>query len=455
MRKNKEQGAVLVVSLIILMVMAGFGVAYLGMTSAQSKQISVSVDYQTAFQVSLAGFDMSRCYSLGKFIESSKSWDNELQGCVDNGNNTTPSDGVGLDEIITVGTITTSFKWATNIEYYGSTYLATITNNNDDGDATNDTDDLVILTVTSTHASGITVSQALNQGIPASVVQALVRYHPPVYEPDEAIVTGGSLSLGGNSSVSGTSGTIYASGDVDISGSAEVTQDIFSAGTITEYGVETGGGDPAPDVPSIDPSEYRHLADYILEPDGKVYEQIDGVKQLPEEGTADVGTSVLGWNYISSTLTWKNDGRPVTGTFYVEDGNIDLTGNIGSAGDPWQVTLLVMGSTTDTGKVDIKGTGNATIVPDEGGIAIMAYNDINITGNLTVQDGLVATHEQISIGGNVHVEGSILAEAATAGIFGIAVVGSGNCGVLYNGGLTTMLKQGDPAVRIMGFRRIR
>ena len=457
MGRNKEYGSVLIVALIVTLVIAGFGVAYLQLVTSQSTQIASSVDDAETFQASLAGFDMSRCYLLGQFNANPNSWDEELQACVNNSNDTTSNNGTGLDDTIyNVGTNTGSFKWATNIDYHGSTYLATITNNNDGGGALNDTDDMVILTVTSTNAAGITVSQALNQGIVASVVQALVKYKPPVYEPDSAIVTGGSLNLGGNSEINGDQGSVYATGDVTIGGSAAVEQDVYTPGTITGEENVGGGsypGSPSPDVPEIDPSAYIGQADYIFEPDGDVWQAVDGVKTVLE-GTADGSTSVLGWKYDIGTSTWENAGAPADGTFYVEDGNIDLAGNIGSAGDPWQVTLLVNGI-SPTGQVTIRGTGNATMTPDTDSLSIMAANNINITGNLDVQDGLVATHEQVSISGNAHIEGSVVAEASTLGVFGIAVQGSGNCSVTYNGGMVTILEQGDEMVIIKGFRRIR
>ena len=315
--------------------------------------------------------------------------------------------------------------------------MATVTNNNDGGGALNDTDDIVTLTV---------IYTATNNSV--TKVQALVRYKPPVYEPDSAIVTGGALTLGGSSTVSGSQGEIYATGDVTITGSASVSQDVYTAGDIT-------GGDPAknhpdspaPEVPPISPSAYASLADYELRENGDVYSKtISAVI-----GNAATATTA-GWNYTSGTKTWNNKNTPLNGTFYVVNGNIELVGNVG----PWQATLLVNGTSTTTGKVFIKGTGSETtnMTPDEDSVAILAYNNIEIIGNFGC-DGLVGTHEQISISGNASVNGSIVAESATRGVDGVSVVGSGNANVTYNGGMTTFISSGDEYIMIKGFKKLK
>lgn len=437
MRTDHTKGSVVVIVLIILVLLLGLGIAFLTVITSKSKLSQESVSSHTAYEMAQAGLDMARQVLLFGYANG---WDDELVTNNTNWKTYNPDD----PPIAGVGTDPSLFQWARKIAYYQGGYGARVEDNDDgDGNPLDDKDDIVTLKVMSLLPSG-----------EESFLQALVRYKPPLYEPDSAVVTGGALNLGGSSKISGDQGTIYATGDVAITSSENpaVEQDVYTPGDIT--GEEKVGGDcyegaPPPDIPSIDPSAYQSLADYELRTNGDVFDVVKSVVV----GTADKTTTVLGWKYDIANFTWENAGTPSDGTFYVVDGNIDIAGNVGSKADPWQATLLVMGTTTDTGKVDIRGTGNATMVPDEDSVTIMAYNDIDITGNLDVQDGLVATHEQISISGTASISGSVVAEATTLGVYGIAVTGMGNASITYNGAMTTFIDYGDPAVIILGIKR--
>jgi len=441
--RNKENGSVLLIALIVLIGLVGFSVSYSLVTTSQSSQVNNSTNYATAMESAKAGFDMSR-----RILTSGhdNGWDDELTTSYNNYQTYSPT-----QTPLSVGTSTTGFQWARNISYEGGYFMATMTNNNDGGGATDDRDDLVILTVTSTMPDG-------SQG----KIQALVRYKSSVYAPDSAVVTGGALKMWGSSKIAGTDGYIYATGDVDISGCSStpaVSQGVYTPGDINASPGQIGGtgaheGAPAPDVPSINPSEYFDYADFDLQADGKVYSRT-GVSSWVLRGTANKTTAVCGWKYDSSTFTWSSSGEPESGTIYVRDGNIELNGNIGGVDKAWTASLLVMGVTPGNGNVTMAGTGNCIMTPDTGGIAVMAWNNIGGTGNMTVNNGLVAAHEQISIGGNLTVSGSVVAESATMGMYGLAVQEFGNADITYNGGLTTILKMGDPCVLIKGYKTIK
>jgi hypothetical protein len=436
---KQNNGIAMVIALIVVVMVVAFCAAYMQITINQNKTLTSSINYATSSEAVLAGFDMSRVVLANGH---SNGWDDELVSC--NTNIGTPS-----AYVLTVPTSTSGFQWARNIAYNGGYFSATIIDNNDgDSNLLNDNDDMVTLNVISTMPDGS-----------VSEVQALVRFKPPVFAPETAVLCGGAMSLGGSSLVTGTNGSIYAAGCVTISGSAGCAQDVYSAQTIT-------GGDPAknhsgaaaPDLPVINPSSYSAYADYELRTNGDVWSKSTN----SVIGTADKTTAVAGWKYDSAKKDWDNDGTPLNGTFYVVDGNLKLTGNVGTTAVPWRATLLVNGESSSTGKVEFKGTGGAgtNMVPDDVGhdsygIILLAQNNVDIGGNFGSSGGLIATHEQIKLSGTANINGALVAESYTLGVDGVSVDEGGNANITYNGGITTILSAGDSYILIKGFKRIR
>jgi hypothetical protein len=436
--RTGERGAALFISLIVLFMVLAISVSYSELTFTQNKAVNSAINYATASETVMAGFDMTRVV-LG--TGHSNGWDDEL--VTSNNNKATYSEG---DAPLTVGTSTAGFQWARKIAYENGWFVTEIIDNNDgDGDLLNDFDSKVIIKVTSQLPDGS-----------ISEVQSLVRYLPPVYEPDTAIVTNGTLQLDGNATITGTNGTIYANDDVEIKGAAVVLQDVYSTGTVT--GDEKVGGTcyegAAPtDVPGITPSDYANLMDYRMASDGKIYTAAGALV-----GNAAAG-QVLGWDFITAggKNEWKyNAAACNNGTFYVEGArDVDIAGSPGSIAVPWQLTLLATGN--------VKITGSPVMTPDETGVCIMAGKDISCAGNLTVLDGVVGCHEQMEIAGSVNIQGNLVIEDATDSVgslvtlkpnaFDVAIGGSAI--INYNGGLTTFLEAGDPCLVIMGLKIIR
>ncbi|MBI4833198.1 MAG: hypothetical protein HY811_00030 [Planctomycetes bacterium] len=432
------QGSALFISLIVLFMVLAISVTYSELTINQNKAVNSTINYATASETVMAGFDMTRVVlSTGH----GNGWDDELTASYNN--LATYSEG---DAPLMVGTSTAGFQWARKIAYEDGWFITEIIDNDDgDGNILNDFDSKITIKVTSMLPDGS-----------ISEVQSLVRYLPPVYEPDTAIVTNGTLQLDGNATITGTNGTIYANDDVEIKGSAVVLQDVYSTGTVTgdeKVGGECYEGAAPTDVPGITPSDYANLKDYRMAADGKIYTAAGGLV-----GDATSGR-VLGWDFITAggKNEWKyNDNIVHNGTFYVEGGrDVDIAGSPGSIGVPWQLTLLATGN--------VKITGSPVMMPDETGVCIMAGKDISCAGNLTVLNGVVGCHEQMEISGSVNIQGNLVIEDAidSAGslvtlkpnAFDVAIGGSAT--INYNGGLTTFLEAGDPCLRIMGLKIIR
>jgi len=447
----------MVMVMIITAMIAGLAIAYVATTTEQQQMVSGSIDNASYEQAALSGFEMARAVLLANYTASTVGWDTQLTAS--NANSATyyannPSFPSATS--INAGVTKSLFQWCRNINYYGNTYFAKIEDNDDgDGNATNDADGVVKLTVEAWGGGNNPVSRT--QQI---LLEGMVSYRKETYTPTTAVVTGGALKMWGASTIEGTLGVIYATGSVDVSGCSKtpaVSQGIYTSGTINSTAGQIGGaganpGVEAPEVPSVDPSQHFDSAGFDLRVNGQVYSKT-GATTWVLRGMANNTTAVAGWKYKIATKTWSNSGEPESGTIYVRDGNIDLDGNVGGADKAWVGTLLVMGTPPDAGNISVAGTGNAIMTPHSGGIAVMAYGNVSGAGNLTVNNGLVAAREQIVIGGNLQVVGSLIAESYTLGAFGLAVQEFGSAKITYNGGLTTTLTDGDPYIKILGFKK--
>ncbi|MCK4909268.1 MAG: hypothetical protein KAS70_05165, partial [Planctomycetes bacterium] len=167
--------------------------------------------------------------------------------------------------------------------------------------------------------------------------------------------------------------------------------------------------------------------------------------------TATDVDDVMGWTYDGST--WAGGAAVADGTYYVPgDKDVIISGSPGTVADPWVTTLLV------TGNVIIDS--QAVMTPDESGVSILARQDILISGGVVVQNGMIATHEQMSISGNVDIVGMVLSESAEN--ISLLVDGSsefnisaGTASITYSGELTTFLDYGDPYIQVKGIKRIK
>jgi acetyltransferase-like isoleucine patch superfamily enzyme len=434
-----SKGQILLIALVVVVILLGVAFAFINLSISQNRQTIQSAQSSGSEQIAKAGLDMVRMVLLNGY---SNKWNDELLSSVNNQAIYNPADAP-----INAGTNPALFQWARDIRYDNGRYWAIVTDNNDgDGNLMADIDDKVQVRIRgfipSANTSGTNVE---------SIISAILRYRPPVYTPDVAITSGGSLKLFGNATVSGTNGTIYANDNVEVAGSAFVLQDVYSTGNITAGGGNIGGtsypGSMPAEIPSISPSAYASLADYILEQDGKVYDK-DNVLM----GDASI-SQVLGWDFSGGE--WKyNSSNNNNGTFYVTNGvDVDISGSPGSTASPWEITLLATG--------DVKISGSPVMKPDSPGVCILAEKDLTISGNLTVKDGLVATHEQMSITGSVDITGVIVAEdAVNTADSSITPTGkaidvniSGSATITYNGGLTTFLDLGDPAVVVLALKK--
>ncbi len=248
-----------------------------------------------------------------------------------------------------------------------------------------------------------------------------------------ALVVDGDVDITGSVDVSGASGDVHANGDLTVDGSADISGDVSASGTYTGDGPGTSGVPPV-ELPEVDPSDYRHYADFILTSDGRMTDQAGTVL------CAMAPCNNFDWD--SSTGTWEiGSDDPGNGTYYVE-------GSVRVSGSPEvEITLIAEGD------IDIQGSPDFTAATPE--LLFVTGGDLEISGGLDTEDPLTAggqilVHEQIKFSGNPYLFGQVIVENATS-VSDLVTVNelSGHVEIVYNGGL------GTGTYAVSGWREVR
>ncbi|MBI4833197.1 MAG: hypothetical protein HY811_00025 [Planctomycetes bacterium] len=435
---KKTTGSALFTSLVVIILVLGLVLAYIGMAVSQNKQSLQSAQFNNVKQIANAGLEMARLVLLAGHTNK---WDDELTASRNNELSYNPN-----DTPINAGTNPAMFQWARDINYNDGRYWVIIYDNNDgDGNLLADKDDKVNIKV-----RGFIPNSIINPNIPnESIIVAMLRYKPPLYQPNAAIVSGGDMKISGNPEILGDNGTVIVNGSIDIGGNAIIAQDVLATGNINITGNPSIGGDqqefaPPPDIPPITPSDYYSYRDFRLASNGKVYDTSETMVW-----DTMVSGEYQGWQYDGAGKWTLNGNSASNYTYYIE-GDVKISGNPGLPGNPWRTTLIT------TGYLDI--SGSPKVAPNEEGTLYIVGRDVKISGAnyQQTEQALIAAHEQVNISGTSSYLGSILAEDAedvcdlvtTASELSMDI--SGNPSLTYNGALTTILKAGDPVVIILG-----
>ena len=256
--------------------------------------------------------------------------------------------------------------------------------------------------------------------------------------PAPAIVSNGDLQIQGNASVLGTNGHVHANGALQVGGSADIDGKATASGRYTEVGNPDIGGStsgsalPLP-VIAVNADDYRYLADLVLTVGGLMTDPVGGVICDASGDGSACATAGYTWIYDgadgwrATALGANADNR----TFYAET-DLDVAGNIGTGGDPWNVTLIAEGN------IDIGGNG--TIEADTAGLLFVTDQDLRMTGG-TDQVGAEAqslVHEQARLGGNTSLLGELVIENApsVSTLVSATVIGAtGTPSITSTGGL--------------------
>lgn len=326
----------------------------------------------------------------------------------------------------------------TNIALGAGTYTATLVDNSDnDGSATTDSDNATILTSTGT-VGGVSVS------VEGTLVRAL-------YKAEHALATDGDLDISGNPTINGTSGSVHSNSDLDLTGSPSVSSTATATGTVTTTGSPTVGGGSASgatteSIPVVTISDYKSQSEYVLGADGIVRDGAGtalhdtSVSDNFRTGVGSCSSQNKGWGYDAGPpVKWDiGDSCGFPGNYYIE-GNVELGGNVGSAGSPFSATIIAEGYIETSGGPEIQNRQLAADPEEIQNIFFMAGTDIKMRGNpSTTIQGMIYAGEQIDLGGNVSINGFVLAaDAAASESLVTSNDVSGNATITYNGDVTS------------------
>ena len=410
-----EKGIVLPTTVMMLVAL---GALALVSTQWTVQDISRTADYydsREAFYIAEAG--IQEAINLLDYTNSSGGTENS------------PGDEIaagGFDNVLT-NFISNNSSDLTDVSFGSGTYNVTLADNDDaDGDTADDDDNTLVLTSVGTSGDKTVTLEAV-------IIRRL-------FKADSAITTNGDLGGNGSFTIDGTNGSIHSNSSLSVSGgSATVTEGATASGDCTGTGCVSGGVSPV-SIPIISPSDYKSAVEYILNDDGTIEDVGTGniyTYTAPGGGnwttstTGDGNSSFGGLSYNSGQGKWTAGSSDITnGFFYVE-------GDFGTTGTPagWETSIVADGYIDFGGNADVVNYKNASDTEDIQDVFLVAGTDIEFSGtpSNTIQ-GFIAAAEQISISGNISVNGFIVASdsAATENLVTSNTI-SGSATVTYNG----------------------
>lgn len=306
----------------------------------------------------------------------------------------------------------------------GGTYSVVIKDNADgDADTSADVDKNVVLTSTGT-INGVTAT-----------VEAYI--YRPQFKSKFALLSEGDIDINGNSTtIAGSNGAVHSNGDVTQTGGPTVEEGASATGSCGGSDCSSGASEEF--VPVIEPSDYEQYADYIFNDDGTIDQNVSGTITTGVEGNAispKFSHNAQGWS-VGNSATIGTD-VPNQAFFYFKD---DFkAASIGSAGTPWEITLVVEKSIAWTGSADITNwNADSDHTPDIQNLFLVAGNDIKISGLNQDTQGLIACKDQFNIQGGANIEGYFIGNNLTTDdnvVNGTESAAKGGITITYNGDL--------------------
>lgn len=239
-----------------------------------------------------------------------------------------------------------------------------------------------------------------------------------------AIAANGSLTMANNAKALGYCGAVHANDDLTLSGTGTVVastvtaSDQVSGTTKDSLGAAKSpiGGRPPVEIPAMTYAQFCGTPGTNATTnfnDVELWLTSTGV--LYRKGIATGVTSAIssttkyhGWWYTAGTSTWSftsgGTPAPVPGKVCIE-GNVEMSGNIGSATIPFQISVIA------TGSVRVSGTPYLTPATTDS-IGIVSGGDVSIAGNPSAgaisYEGLIYAHSQCLGTGSATMRGQLL-----------------------------------------------
>lgn len=367
----RQKGTVLIIALSLLLPLTLLGAALAERGMLEEKMSASHRNASLAFMVAESGVERALLVLQGTG-GADDGFDDELKAGGD----------LGLNSLsIGSGTVTVTLH------------------DNDDGDgkSNHDADGRVILRAVGSALTG------------RRRVELLLRRSAP--PPQQAILTEKHLELAGDFSLSGSYANIHSNTSIRLTGHPTVDGEVSTTGTITMNGgstitgTQTEGADPV-DIPHIYPPDFRPYADYVLTADCRVLDAAGA--QLDD---LSLGGDWQGWS-CSPGNKWMISGSatPADGFFYVQ-GNVEISG---TGAGLWSTTVVAEGSIEVSGNPNYQAHADPDHPPWIRDLLFVAGNDLVISGNPDQSfHGIMASHMEIHISGNVNFEGQIIAENGT------------------------------------------
>jgi hypothetical protein len=278
-----------------------------------------------------------------------------------------------------------------------------------------------------------------------------------------AVLSKDDITVSGNATVNGACGSIHANDDVSLTGTAVLVaqnataSDAYSVSGSPTIGGVSGGDRPQKLVPAIVPSTFlsQAIAAAATDPDLAVYELgADGTVHItgPGSSTRTLLTTVassgtyLGWTYRAALganpPSWAATGSPPGSTapdkavFHVQ-GDAEIDTNVGTPATPWRATVIAArhGTPLRGGNVSVKANRSPYLTAALHDMVLVAGADIDLSGNPTISNGILAARGTVDISGTVSVTGAIISEGETKLRGNVTV--NYDCGL--NSGITTGL----------------
>lgn len=287
-----------------------------------------------------------------------------------------------------------------------------------------------------------------------------------VYSPEHALLTQGGLNLqgagggGSGNGIKGTNGNAHSNSAVSANvTSVNVTGRVTAAGPISPVGgaplpANYRENEPAylvPPVSALRTYELRHNfssysgATYT----GSWFDLCAGGHVRPPAAPGGApcshttslnggSGSYRGWNWSNPNQRWTlNTNTLWNGAYYVHQAEARIQGT--PAGTSLTVLAQAPAAAGAAGSISV--SGNVQFVPHVQGLALLADRDIDFNGTPSLQaSGLFLAGEQVSIGGNGTIRGAVIAadqSSVSSVVTSNQFIGSGS--LEYDGNLSVPL----------------
>lgn len=235
------------------------------------------------------------------------------------------------------------------------------------------------------------------------------------FNPECAVTAQTYIDILGAANITGDSKCVHSNGHMNVPSLPSSIGEVRAVGTVVDAAmIGLGGGSSVPGqppvtLPEVIPSDFKTYADYTFETDGNVYKNSDG---------SNLGTPWLGWSRTTTPpYIWnKSDSSPSDSGLYYFEGNVVVSGSVGTSGTPWDVSFISTGSIQIASENYFQNYQNTTpgFPPGVNSILMMTGGDLEYNGNPTVSvQGIMAVREEININGNPNLDGYFIVTNAT------------------------------------------